>query len=148
MADPDFKNRAHELRARLDAFRETEALAGVAVDELFTGLKRACACVDAPRPELSGADRLNPQHWGYGLYVYFRDRILIGCTILPADTSEPRKNLLHAEVSMEYPRPLKILTLERTAPSSAEWKSEGRRIEPEAFFLDLLEGYADRWAGE
>lgn len=147
MAVPDHGGRGRELRARLDAFRETEALAGAGIDELRSGLERACARVNGTRPEATGADRLNPQHWGYALYVYFRDRILIGCTILPVVEADPQWILLRIDVNTDSTRRAPAtLTLERTAPARAEWRSEGRAIDPETFFLDLLERYASKWA--
>ena len=145
MAAPDFAKRAVELRARLDAFREMEALVGSAVDELFVGVKQACAHVNAARPDACGAERLNPQHWGYSLYVYFRDRILINCAILPVNPPSPGASLLKVEVSINQSRPLKFLTLERSAPASVEWRSEGHPIDPEEFFLELMERYANTW---
>lgn len=148
MPGPELGKRGRNLRARLDALREAEALAGAGIDELHAGLERACARVNDARPETSGADRLNPQHWGYSLYVHFRDRIVIACTILPVTEPSPHRTLLQVEVSVNYPRPLMILTLERTSPAAAEWRAHGVRIDPEVFFLDLLDRYAGRWIGD
>lgn len=147
MTAPDHSRRGRELSARLDAFRETEALAGAGVDELHSCLESACAGVNAARPEASGPDRLNAQHWGYAFYVYFRDRILISCTILPVAEPNPDWVLLRVEVTTDSTRRARAtLTLERTSPARAEWRFEGRAIDPETFFLDLIEGYASIWS--
>lgn len=147
MAGTEEIRRVEALRARLEGFREGEALAGAGIDALRLGLEKACARVNAAQPEARGADRLNPQHWGYALYVYFRDRIIVRCTILPVTEAKPEPILLRVDVATDNLRSLARLSLERTGPASTEWRTDGLSIEAETFFLELLERYAGSWAG-